>query len=180
MSKRNKGKRRRNNKAVETKNNEDTIIFNKDMKSIIKVAVGVLVVFLLFSLLTFYITNKNTVKEDDTETTDSGFNYNSIVIGRSFSMKDEDYLVIYYDGSDEDISSTYSSLVSSYRAKDAYPIYYVNMGDALNKTKAAESGNSSATSIDELAIAGPTLIHFSNGKIIEYIDSEDSIKSYLG
>ena len=43
MSKRNKGKRRRNNKAVETKNNEDTIIFNKDMKSIIKVAVGVLV-----------------------------------------------------------------------------------------------------------------------------------------
>ena len=153
--------------------------FDYELKGKLIVVLVVLLFLGCFYGLTLYITNKNNPKTDDKDTSET-FNYNNIVIGRSFDMKDEDYLVLYYDGTDEDISSTYSSLMSGYKGGDGhYPIYYVNMGDGINKFKASDTSNSGATNIDELAIAGPTLIHFSNGAIIEYVEGEEAITSYL-
>jgi len=175
MAKRNKGKRNKQNRGyVQTTDSFDTNITDK-----LIIAIVILVIFALFYLLTVYITNNHTEKSDDKKES-STFNYSSIVIGRSFSMKDEDYVVLYYDDNDEETSSTYQNLISSYKNNAShYPIYYVNMGDAINKSKESETSNSGATNIDELAIAGPTLIHFSNGSIIEYVEGEEAITSYL-
>jgi len=53
------------------------------------------------------------------------------------------------------------------------------MSNGINKFKASETSNRSATNVDELAISGPTLIHFSNGSIIDYYEGEEEITSFL-
>ena len=175
MAKRNKGKRKRNNQL--SVNNNDS--FDTNISDKLIVATVILVIFALFYLLTVFITNNHKEKTDDNKDT-STFNYSNIVIGRSFDMKDEDYIVLYYDKNDEEVSSKMQSLVSSYKNKsDHYPIYTVNMGDAINKNKKSDTSNPNAKNIDELAIADSTLIHFSNGSIIDYVEGSDEISSYL-
>ena len=67
----------------------------------------VIVVLGLFYLLTLYITNKNSTDDskDTSASEETVISYDEIVLGRSFSMDDERYVVLYYDKSDEDISS---------------------------------------------------------------------------
>ena len=180
-SKKNTKSTNKNSSTNKNNINKGVIVDNTDydLRNKILVVLIVLLFFVGFYFLAYYITNKNNPKSNEEETTES-FNYNNIVIGRSFEMNDEDYVVLYYDGSDEEVSSTYSGLMSSYKNKDGhYPIYYVNMGDGINKSKLSEVGNAGATNIDELTIAGPTLIHFSNGAIIEYLEGEEAITNYL-
>lgn len=171
----NKSKKNNNvNKGVIVDN------FDYDLRNKLLIVVVVILFFTSFYFLAYYITNKNNPDKNKKDDVTDTFKYDSIVIGRSFDMKDEDYVVLYYDGNDEEVSSTYSSLMSSYKGKDShYPIYYVNMGNAINKSKLSEVGNASATNIDELTIAGPTLIHFSNGAIVEYLEGEEAITNYL-
>ena len=154
--------------------------FDYDLRNKIIVVAVVIIFFTGFYFLAYYITNKNNPDKNNKDEVTDTFKYDNIVFGRSFDMKDEDYIVLYYDGNDEDVSSTYSSLMSTYKGKEShYPIYYVNMGDGINKSRLSEVGNASATNIDELTIAGPTLIHFSNGAIVEYIEGEEAITNYL-
>ena len=153
--------------------------FDQDVWNKIIIATCVLVFFLAFYLLAFLITSKNKTT-DETKKTETSFNYSNIVIGRSFDINDEDYVVLYYDSSDEDISSKYSSLMSTYKGKDShFPIYFVDMSNGINKSKASDTSNRSASNIDELSINGPTLIHFSNGSIVEYFEGEAEITSFL-
>lgn len=173
MAKSKKGKKVE--KKVNTVDSFDQELWNK-----LIIIAFVLLFFAFFYLLAFYVTDKNKTKDDTTDTVESTFNYESIVIGRSFDLKDEDYVVLYYDSSNEDISSIYSGLMSTYKNKDGhYPIYYVDMSNGINKTKASETSNRNATNVDELAISGPTLIHFSNGSIINYYEGEEEITSFL-
>lgn len=175
MAKSKKGKKK---KVVENVNSVDS--FDQELWNKLIIIAFALMFFAFFYLLAFYITDKNKTKDDNTDTVESSFKYENIVIGRSFDLKDEDYVVLYYDSSNEDISSVYSGLMSSYKNKDGhYPIYYVDMNNAINKIKASDTSNRNAANIDELAIAGPTLIHFSNGQIIEYFEGEEEITSFL-
>lgn len=146
----------------------------------------VLIVFVvlgLFYLLTLYITNKN----EDSSTNDkkskeeTTISYSNIILGKSFSMSDDDYLVIYYDESDEDTKTTYNNLVSTYKGKDeALPIYIVDMSSAFNKKYVTnEESNKNPNNASELLINGSTLIHFSNQSVSEYIEGEEAITDYL-
>ena len=73
----------------------------------------VIIVFLMFYMLTVYITNKNTNKKNNSQTkTETG----EILLGRSFSMSDEEYMVLYYDSSNEEIVSTCRELFTNYRS----------------------------------------------------------------
>lgn len=183
MAKKKSNSNKNNNSNKKNNNiNKGVIVDNidYDLRNKIIVVAVVVIFFAAFYFLAFYITNKNNPNKNKEEETADTFNYDSIVIGRSFDMKDEDYVVLYYDGNDEETSSTYSNLMSGYKNKDGhYAIYYVNMGNAINKSKSGEAGNASATNIDELTIAGPTLIHFSNGAIVEYVEGEEAITNYL-
>lgn len=188
-------------KGKNTKKKEKKYKENKNIKKIdgiggldseiwskIFIVIIVFVVLGLFYLLTLYITNKDSKdnnKKDNSSETKTSISYDNILLGSSFSMSDEDYLVIYYDKSNEELSNTYSSLVSNYGmgsegAVDTMKIYTVDMSSAFNKTYiTTEEPNRFASNASELLINGPTLIHFSNHAIAEYMQGEDEITSYL-
>lgn len=159
--------------------------FDSDIWGKIFIVLAVIVVFGLFYLLTIYITNKNSTDDNNSSSSSTNeetvISYDEILLGRSFSMEDEQYIVLYYDKSDEDVSSVYDSLVSSYQGKeDALRIYTVNMGSAFNKSHTTTGeGNHNPTNASELSINGPTLIMFSNQVVVDYIEGEESITSYL-
>jgi len=171
----NRKKRREESKKIESVDNFDTDIMSK-----VFTALCVVVFFFGFYLLTLYITNKNTEKteEEKEEVTVSNEN---IILGRSLSMSDGEYFVIYYDKGDSEIASIYSSIVSSYKAKgDSRKIYTVDMSNGFNKKYlTTEESNKTPQSAEDFKINGPTLILVNNHTVVDYIEGEDSIRDYL-
>lgn len=174
----------KNNKSKATFKANDS--FDGNIWKVIYTVLAIVSVFCIFYLLTIYITNKNSEEgnnnsnvETEEETTLSTEN---IIVGRSLSMSDDDYLVIYYDKSDDDISSTYSNLVSDYKGRNPenLTIYTVDMGSSFNKGYATVGeSNKTPASASEMLINGPTLIKVSNKQVVEYIEGEEAITEYL-
>ena len=170
----------KNEKVDHTKKIESVGEFDTDYKKIILVVSVIIIVFCLFYFLTVYITGRDTTSSTTTSSA-STISYTEIMAGRSFAMPEEEYLVLYYDRSDTDLLTTYTSLVSNYRSADShYTIYTVDMSNAMNQSYASETSNWSPSKADELAINGPTLIHFQNGVVVEYYEGDTDISNYLG
>lgn len=174
-------KKSRNNKIYENVGS-----FDGSTKNIIITITCILCFFAVFYLLTIYITNKNSDSSNNEQTTETSednktISYEDIMIGRSFSMSDDEYLVLYYDKSDEKLVNTYSSLVSQYKVKENHlNIYCVDMSNSFNKEYATvgEANKSPATESDIL-INGPTLIKVSDRKASLYLEGEEAISNYL-
>jgi hypothetical protein len=175
-------KGKRNTKKTNLKKIESVGGFDGDIKGKIITVICILLFFGAFYLLTLYITNKNSDKKDDNEEKVVNISYDTIMLGRSLSMSDGEYLVIYYDKSNEDINSTYSSLVSTYKTKDEHlTIYTVDMSNGFNKKYVTDGeSNKNPESVDAMSINGPTLIKVNENKVVEYIEGQDAISSYLG
>ena len=155
--------------------------FDADYKRIILVAGTIIIIFCLFYFLTVYITGRDTKKSTTTDSSSSYISYTEILAGRSFSMPEKEYLVLYYDRSDTELLSTFSSVISNYRSdENHYALYTVDMSDAMNQGYANEKSNWNPTDISELAINGPTLIRFHNGKVEAYYEGSTDITDYLG
>lgn len=171
-------------------------MFDSDISGKIIMVCVIICVFCAFYFLTVFISKDNssssTNSSNNTSTSSSNnsssssssstsISYDNIVIGRSFSMDDSTYLVIYYDSSDTELSSTMSSLISSYKSKDSHlPIYRVDMSDGLNKNYVSDDANTNPSSVDDMRINGPTLIKFVDNSVDEYVEGKDSISDYLG
>lgn len=166
----------------------DSDIFGK----IIMVCI-VICVFCAFYFLTVFISKDNSnsssnssnssssTSSSSSSSSNASISYDNIIIGRSFSMDEAAYLVLYYDGSNSDLSSTVGTLVSTYKNKDSHlPIYKVDMSDGLNKNYTSEESNTNPSSVEDLHINGITLIKFVDNKVDEYIEGQDSISDYLG
>jgi hemolysin activation/secretion protein len=150
----------------------------------IKVLVVVLVVFGLFYLLAWYITSKNasstTTNTTNTSNTEAEIDYTTILASDTFKMGGN-YLVLFYDMSDKDIKSTYTSLLSTYKAKSSHlTIYSVDSSSSFNKKYISTSSNTNPESIDDLKVNGPTLMEINDGKCSSYVEGKDAISSYLG
>ena len=182
-----KSKKRTNNRKSKkdgSKKIESVGKFNLEIWNKIYIVFTVICFLLVFYLLTLYITNKHS---DDTTTSnndvevETNISYEEILLGRSLSMSKGEYFVIYYDGSNEEISSDYSELVSNYRAKEEHlPIYFVDMNSGFNKSFATEEeSNKTPETIDDFAINGPTLIKVNENKVIGYFEGFDDIKNQL-
>lgn len=162
---------------------DNSISYDSDYKKIIITTVVVLVFLGAFYFITVAILNKDDSSSKDTTKTDATeveVQSSEILVGTSFSVKDSEYLVAYYDTTDEDINSNMQNAVSTYRnaSKEIY-LYTVDMSNGLNKPYVSDSSNSTASSASELAINGPTLIKFSDNKIVDYIEGVYEIADYL-
>ena len=154
--------------------------FVKNKFSILAIIFGVLCFFGIFYLLTVYITNDDTSKSTVDEINETEIQYEEILAGSSFNMNEKEYLVIYYDKSDDDISSKLGTAISTYdNNEDALVTYTVDMSSAFNKSFVNDEANSDPSEASELSLAGPTLIKFSDGDVVEYIESVDGILDYL-
>jgi len=171
----NQDKRRKEEKKLAKLNEEDMSFQSKWF-----LLFCVVMAFLMFYILTVYITNKN--KTDDTSfTTETTTATGEIILGRSFSMSDGEYIVLYYDSSDEDVASTCQELFSNYRsAHGDDSIYYVDMKSGFNKSYATEEeSNKNPETVADLLINGPTVIKVSGNKAVEYIEGLEAIQEYL-
>lgn len=163
---------------------EENISFDSsEIKKVVITTSVVLIFFACFYFLTVAIVNKDEKKDNTTNsssnTSEVEIQHEEILLGSSFSIKDNQYLVVYYDTTDDDLSSL-TSAISTYRSssKDVN-LYTVDMGDGLNKGFVGDTSNKKATKASELSISGPTVIKFTDNKISTYIEGMDKVIEYL-
>lgn len=170
-------------KSIESKKNNDKVNLEENWLNKLFVSVGVICFLGLFYLLTLHITNKNspTNNVSDDTSSDVSISYDEIILGRSLSIDDSEYLVICYDKSNDEISSIYSSLVSTYKSKeDHLNIYTVDMSSSFNKSYVtSDESNKSPSDVSDMLINGPTLMKVSEKKVVDYIEGENDITDYL-
>lgn len=175
-------KKNTTNKKENTTQNSKEVIENlptPGLSSIIKIAAVVLVIFGIMYLLTVLILKKSSLDYIKKDSEKTSIQYSEILAGTSFSKKDSEYLVLYYDKSSND-ASIYEGLYSDYKAKDEHlPIYYVDLSKALNKQAVSDESNKDATSNEELKVKNGTLIRFVDKKIEEYFEGEEEVKGYF-
>lgn len=154
---------------------------NGEVKSLLLITISVLLFLGLFYLLTVVILgDKSDNKKAEEETNEVEIQFDEVLVGSSFSIKDEEYFVLYYEFENEDINTELSSLVSNYRmSKESPYLYVVNMSDALNSKSISDKSKKDANNASELKINGPTLIKFEAGKIDDYIEGIDDITDEL-
>ena len=180
-----KNKELENKLKQERKKINNVSVTDSDIWSKAIIVCVIICVFCAFYFLTVFIskddsssTNSNSSNKKTTETTN--ISYDEILLGRSFSMEDGEYLVLYYDKDNSDLSSEMSSALSTYNNKDSHlNVYTVDMSDALNSSFTSDEANHDAKDVSEMKISGPTLIKFNNNKIDDYIEGKDEITDYL-
>ena len=129
--------------------------FDANFKQIFWVAVIIILVFCGFYFLTVYLTGRGDSTSTNTTTSDGSISYTDIMAGRSFSMPENEYLVVYYDREDSDVLTTLSTAVSSYRLKEKHlTIYTVDMSNSFNKVYVSEESNPNPAEASELKVNG--------------------------
>ena len=184
-----KSNKSRKEKVEEKKEYEEQIEFTNNIGNKVIIALTTLCILGLFYSLAVYVTNKHSKDEESNKkettetsetTTGSSISYDEILLGRSLSMSDDSYLVVFYDTTNEEINTTYSEIINNYKAKESHlPIYYVDMGNSFNKSHVKDEANYNPNDESELAITGPTLIKVESSKVVDYIEGEEEIKGYL-
>lgn len=161
------------NKKIEK---QPSVVENEWLK-IIKIAFIVLIFLSAFYLLTIVIVGNDSSNDNPVETT---IQYEEILAGSSFTMRESEYLVVYYDFTDEKLSEL-SSVITSYGyLDDSLKLYTVDMSNGFNSNYLAEDKSNKTPEVaGDLAISGPTLIKIKEGKATKYIEGLDSIIEYL-
>ena len=160
------------NKGYYSENNE----FKGTGKRVIIILICVVLLFGLMYFLTTRILSKEvTKKRKQSEVTESTIQYEKILAGESFTMEQEEYYVVYYDSTDTNLSST----IATYQAdKKDINLYSVDLNDGMNKKYITDS-DINTSSIENLKVKNPTLIHFKNKEVVDTITDENEIKDYL-
>lgn len=156
--------------------------FSPKMKSTIWTIAIVLLVFIVFYLISVKATGGkifNSKKKDTTEEVE--IQYEEILAGTSFNYG-EDYIVVYYDMSDNDSDemADLSSAVSNLKYSSSVTMYTCDLSNAFNKSFITEEEpNRYPTNALELQFNGPTVIRFINGEVSEYINGAVDVTNYL-
>ena len=175
-----KKKNRSTKRKEEVKKIQETENEKLNLQDKLFVVFCIVMFFVAFYVLTLYITHKNSEPTTNIDTEDVSFSYDEILLGRSFSMNDSEYYVIYYDSSNEEIADTCSNLVTTYRQNHDTTLYFVDMSNGLNSSYATtEESNKSPNSAGELLINGPTVIKIADGKLVDYVEGLEAIQNYL-
>lgn len=170
MAKRKNSGRRRNRKN----NTEVVDEINYEPKKVLKIIIIMVITLGVFYLLTLGILSK---KDSVYGKINSSIQYNKILVGQSFNQKRKEYLVLYYNSKKDDMD-TIHTLISNYNdKKDKIFLYTVDMSEAFNKQFISDESNTNPTTAEELKIAGVTLIHFKDNKVLSYVT--DDIENYL-
>ena len=168
-------------RKVEEKNKIENVgSFDTDIFKVIYIVLGVICIFCIFYLITVFVLNKdeNTTKTDE----EVEISLDTTIVGRSFSMPEDKYYVLYYDAKDEAVSEEYSSTITNYiysTSEDHVKLYTVDMSDALNKKYVSEESKSMPEKVSDIAIKGTTLMVIEKGKVVEYTEDKTRIEELL-
>ena len=168
----NQDKRKKEQKKLEKMQTSDSVFHAK-----VITVLCVLLIFAIFYLLTVHLTGGES-SFDAKEDSSSSF---ETILGRSFSMKNGEYAILYYDTSDQEVSSSCQAIFNDYQSiYGEGSIYYVDMNSGFNKAyQTEEESNKNPESVSELLIHGPTLIKFNENKVVDYIEGIEAIQESL-
>lgn len=163
---------KRDGKSLEKENieNEQSI-----KKLIIIIVVVVLFGGLIYLLSALFVTkeldwfSKNNESEIKTDKS-------IILASQSFSQKESDYYVYFYDFNEKKEDADITNIVTS-KITDA--LYKVDTTSSLNSNYVSENTNKKAKKLEDLKVKNHTLIKISADSISEYYE-EDEISKKLG
>ena len=145
----------------------------------------ILIVITLFVVGMYFVSkrivDKRNTNTNTTQDTEASISYDVISVGTLLNRPYTEYYVLAYDSEDED-AMYYSSLLSNYKSKkEKEKIYFLDLGNALNKSYKSDSitGNASAKSIEDLSFGNITLLKIKKGAIVSYIEDLSKIESEL-
>lgn len=163
------------NKKIEAVGN-----FDVDFFKVIYLVLAVICFFCIFYVITVFVVVKDV--KDAEKNKDVAISLDSTIVGRSLSMPEEKYYVLYYETKNEEVAEKYDPIVGTYQVNvsdDKVKLYTVDMSDAFNKKYAAEESNTKPSNESEIAIKGTTLIVVEKGEVVDYIEDQDRIETLL-
>lgn len=162
----------KNKKVIERNLNNN----EKELSTIIKITVGVVLVFIVVYLLFAIFTGEIKLTKD--KSTEPTIQYSEILAETTFKQNKEDYFVLYYDFSKDNASllETIAVVIGNEATT-----YKVDLNKKFNGNYIIEddkSINKTPNNIDELKVKNPTLIRIKKGKIVKFITGIEDIKNY--
>ncbi len=140
--------------------------YEQSIKSIIYNVVGILSVFLLFYLVTYFITNNSRrLNVIDVERLPVEIQYKEILAGETFNRPESEYYVLFYDFDGEE-AAYYSTIINDFFGK----IYTVDLGKGFNKPFVSDETNKNVQKASDLRVREATLIKIKNNKNVSYIE----------
>jgi len=151
------------------RNYKTTTSTELDYMRVIKISVGVLIVFVLVLLGSKLAMGEIKLgKKSNNEEKVTKIDYQEIIVGEMFNRKNNEYYVLAYNFSDS-YASYYKSLINNYQLSSSMPFYIVDLDKKINIEYASNSLN----------INEPTLIKISDSKITDKIVGKDNIIDFF-
>lgn len=150
---------------IKKKNKKDP---RKNVMNTVKVIVGIVLVIAVFYVISAMLTGEYKLNKKDAIDT------SVILASKTFSQKNLDYYVFFYDFSGSD-SEEVQSIIDT---NTAHTFYKVNIKSKLNSNYVSVFGNAKADSAEDLKVSslGTSLMHISDGHNVDYLEGIESIK----
>lgn len=144
------------------------------MKRAIKIVALVVTFFLMFYIATKLFSGDFFKSNEKPE-----YQREEILAGQTFTIQKEgEYLVVYYDTTDQDLSSI-TTAIDTYTSKyTKYNVYRVDLDEGLNQNFYAKDEASSYTT-EKLLVKNPSIVRIKDGKVIYKAETKDKVVSYL-
>ena len=158
----------------ETKKGTNAPVTNNEMVNLIKIVLIVTAIFLIFYGITTLVTDKS---NSGTNPEDVVIQYDEILLGTLFEQSNAEYYVLVTAEEDYNVQ-TYSSLVSSYKAKEnSLRVYTSNLDNGFNKSYKAEETKIS-NNLQELKLKGSTLLKIKDKTIVAHYEGNDIMNHF--
>jgi hypothetical protein len=158
-------------KEKKIKKLEEADEIKNEFRTFIKIIIGLLFIVALILLIS-YLQSDNSIFKDKS----AKIQYTEILAGQTFNKKDNLYNVIFYDFTSDEGKALTTQLDE---LETTTIIYRVDLSNGFNKSVVGDKGNTSAASVAELKINGPTLIEIKSGDNNYYLEGINKITQYL-
>lgn len=151
--------------STKKKNKKDP---RKNVMNTVKIIVGIVLVIAVFYVISAMLSGK--YKLDKKSEIDTSV----ILASKTFSQKNLDYYVLFYDFAGEDKDEVDTIITSN----NAHVFYRVNVASKLNSNYVSLFGNEKVDKIEDLKVSAytTTLIHITDGHSVSYLEGIDKIK----
>ncbi len=157
--------------------NKKTEVVNTkiEYKTVIKTSIIIAIIFGAFYLLTGIITgNISFAPEPGVQ-----IQYSEILVGETFNREDDNYLVIYFDSTEED-ATLYNTYLYNYQlVEGALKYYTVDMAQSLNQPYKAETSTLNVTKASELKIGEVAMVEIKEGQIANVWETKEAVVDYF-
>jgi hypothetical protein len=177
-------KTRRKEKNYKNSNKKISVIKqDESTPNLIKVGGIVIIIFIAFYILTLSLvenSKSNDTSNDNNTKPPVSIQYDEILAGETFNMKNNVYYVLFYDFSDNSSNTLYSGIISSFKTNHANEkVYTVDLSKGFTNSYTADVSNPSVQKIEDLKVKGPTVIKINNGQNVAYGEGKDNIIEIL-